>query len=211
MSLKKIFLKSILWLIIFHSFIAYSAVINQKKQETLQNGAQIFMNYCLGCHSLKYLRYQRLKEDLSFEPSAIYLIPQNSNQSILSALPSEDAIRWFGEVPPDLSLIVKKNGSTWLHRYLTGFYFDPRQPFHTNNRVIPQVKMPDILSSVLSSYDKDRQILFLKQLCDFLDYAAEPSQLQRKSMAAPVIVFLLIMTVLVFVLYRLLGRNQYKK
>src|ERR1700756_2673404 len=75
---------------------------------SLQRGARNFMNYCQGCHSLKYLRYQRMATDLKI-PTAVLesnLVPPGANRLdyIATPMPSTDALNWFGKVPPDLSL-----------------------------------------------------------------------------------------------------------
>ena len=81
---------------------------------SLQRGAQLFMNYCAGCHSLKYLRYSRMAEDLGLTEDEVMnnlnLTGAKFGEHIVSSMPAEQASRWFGQVPPDLSLINKVLG-----------------------------------------------------------------------------------------------------
>lgn len=134
--------------------------INVQNKASLQRGAKLFMNYCSGCHSLKYLRYNRmavdlglmthdgqldeglLKNNLIFTQATIY-------DPIEVAIPPEDAKQWFGIVPPDLSLTARDRGALWLYTYLKSFYSDNLQAFGTNNLLFPEVAMPNILEPLI--------------------------------------------------------------
>lgn len=127
---------------------------------SLQRGAKIFMNYCSGCHSLKYLRYNRMAHDLGlttfdgeidtdllvnnlvFTRAPIY-------DPIRISMPPEDAQQWFGKIPPDLSLAARERGASWLFTYLKGFYADKSRPFGANNILIPGVAMPNVLEPLI--------------------------------------------------------------
>jgi ubiquinol-cytochrome c reductase cytochrome c1 subunit len=116
---------------------------------SLQRGAQLFMNYCSGCHSLKYLRYSRMAEDLGLTEEEVM---QNLNftgakfgEQILTAMPAEGAAQWFGVVPPDLSLVSRVRGGDWIFSYLKSFYIDDERPVGWNNTVFPNASMPNVL------------------------------------------------------------------
>lgn len=126
----------------------------------LQRGAKLFMNYCSGCHSLKYLRYNHMAEGLGLiGPNGrvdeellknnLIFTQATVNEPIRIALPLDDAKQWFGVVPPDLSLVAREKGSDWLFAYLSSFYRDDSRPFGTNNLLVPGVAMPNILGPVL--------------------------------------------------------------
>jgi ubiquinol-cytochrome c reductase cytochrome c1 subunit len=118
-------------------------------QASLQRGAQLFMNYCSGCHSLKYLRYSRLAADLGLSEEEVM---QNLNftggkigDHIENAMPHDAAGKWFGKAPPDLSLIARVRGTDWIYTYLRSFYLDSTRPLGWNNTLFPNASMPNPL------------------------------------------------------------------
>jgi ubiquinol-cytochrome c reductase cytochrome c1 subunit len=119
---------------------------------SLQRGLRDFAGYCRGCHSLKYLRYSRMAEDLQITPDQLnkYLLPVGVSASdyVTSPMPSEDAQTWFGKVPPDLSLIARSRTTDYLFRFLTTFYSDPSRPTGANNLQLASVAMPHVLSTL---------------------------------------------------------------
>lgn len=134
-----------------------SIKVDTTNQASLQRGARLFMNYCSGCHSLKYMRYNRMAKDLglvTFDGAIDKPLLQNNlifTQSkpfdpIQISLPDVDARQWFGKVPPDLSLKARERGSNWIYTYLKSFYTDKKRPFGTNNSLYPDVAMPDALA-----------------------------------------------------------------
>ena len=134
--------------------------IDLADKEGLQRGAKLFMNYCSGCHSLRYMRYNRMAMDLgltTFDGQLDDELLQNNlifthatvHDPITISMPPGDARQWFGVVPPDLSLVARKRGEKWLYTYLNSFYEDKSRPFGTNNLLIPNVAMPDVLSPLV--------------------------------------------------------------
>jgi ubiquinol-cytochrome c reductase cytochrome c1 subunit len=116
---------------------------------SLQRGAQLYFNYCIGCHSLQFMRYSRIGEDLKLSEDQVM---QNLNftgakygETIHSSMPAEDAARWFGKAPPDLSLEARAKGPDWIYNYLKSFYVDPARPVGWNNTVFPGASMPNVL------------------------------------------------------------------
>ena len=99
---------------------------------SLQHGAKLFMNYCLGCHSLEHQRHVRTAEDLGI-PTDLYqasLLPAGADMGshITNAMPAAGAKNWFGAQPPDLSMVTRVRGTDWVYSYLKGFYLDPSRP-----------------------------------------------------------------------------------
>ena len=125
------------------------AQIDVSDKASLQSGAKLFMNYCAGCHSTQYQRYNRVAADLG--------IPEDVMQANLNftgvavgdlmtnAIPEKDAATWFGAPPPDLTLVARVRGTNWLYSYLRGFYIDEERPFGVNNLIFPAVGMPHVL------------------------------------------------------------------
>ena len=121
----------------------------------LQNGSKLFMNYCLGCHSISQVRYGRLK-DLGLKKDQIknnLVLNNNSTLAspILASMKKADSKEWFGKAPPDLSLTARSRssgagtGADWIYTYLRSYYKDPNQPTGWNNLVYPGVGMPHVL------------------------------------------------------------------
>lgn len=206
-----------------------SIQLDPHNKASLQRGAALFMNYCSGCHSLKYLRYDKMAHDLGIKTPALLknnliFTQAEVGDFILTALPPEDAQQWFGLVPPDLSLITRQRGLLWLYGYLRGFYKDTKRPFGVNNILVPNVAMPDVLESLRSS---SRLKIHIKQsstsfannqngalaaddfeqviadLLHFLSYAAEPHQLERRQLAPWVTLFLILLLIPVYLLQKL--------
>jgi ubiquinol-cytochrome c reductase cytochrome c1 subunit len=119
--------------------------------ESLQRGARNFMNYCSGCHSLKYLRYNRMAKDLKIPESELHNLMFNTSKpfdTINASMAGADAEKWFGKQPPDLSLIARARSPDYLYAFLKGFYVDKTRIWGVNNLVLPGAAMPAVLSSL---------------------------------------------------------------
>jgi ubiquinol-cytochrome c reductase cytochrome c1 subunit len=116
---------------------------------SLQNGAKYYVNYCLGCHSAKYVRYNRLAADLQLSEEQLVenlmFTGEQPFDTMDIAMRSEDAVRWFTVAPPDLSLIARSRGTDYLYTYLRSFYAAPGRPTGTDNLVLPGTAMPHVL------------------------------------------------------------------
>src|SRR6202161_447977 len=119
--------------------------------DSLQRGARNFMNYCSGCHSLKYLRYNRMAQDLNITEKELaenlMFTSSKAFDTINSAMP-KDSEAWFGKQPPDLSLIARARGTDYLYSYMKGFYVDKTRPWGVNNLYLPSSAMPDVLADL---------------------------------------------------------------
>lgn len=192
--------------------------------ETLRRGAKLFAHRCLGCHNLKYLRYNRVAEDLGMtkrEVQWMLMTPAGAeyNKGMISNLDHEDAASWFGTAPPDLTLEARYRGERWIYTYLKSFYLDPDRPLGWNNHLFNNVAMPNILAPLggvndaqgntiekgaMSPQQFDRAA---QDLTAWLQYASDPSILQRRSMGPWVIGFLVIFTLLAYLLKRAYWRD----
>lgn len=125
------------------------APVDLTDKASLQRGAKIFMNYCLGCHSMQYQRYQRTFSDLGIpdELGQEYLqfTGEKVTDYISRSMPEDNAATWFGAAPPDLTLVNRVRGSDWIYTYLRSFYVDESRPFGVNNAVFKDVGMPHVL------------------------------------------------------------------
>ena len=198
---------------------------------SLQRGARNFMNYCSGCHSLTYLRYNRMAADLKIPESELPNLMFTSDKvfdTINSAMP-KDAEGWYGRQPPDLSLMCRERGVDYCYSFLKGFYVDKTRPWGVNNLYLPGAAMPHVLASlqglqkpVFKNEPDDRgsarMVLvgvesmtpgalkpeeydqFVRDIANFLDYAAEPIKAKRESMGVFVMLFLLVFFVFAYLL-----------
>ncbi|HVJ29825.1 MAG TPA: cytochrome c1, partial [Gammaproteobacteria bacterium] len=116
---------------------------------SLQRGARYFVNYCLGCHSAKYVRYNRLGEDLQLSNQQLMdnlmFTGERPFDTMSIAMKPEDSKRWFSISPPDLSLIARSRGTDYIYTYLHSFYVDPERATGVNNVVLPNTSMPHVL------------------------------------------------------------------
>jgi len=125
------------------------ANIDPTNKESLQRGARTFVNYCMGCHSAKYQRYNRLARDLHISEDEVLHNLMFTGEKIGDhmdiSMQRSDAKNWFGAAPPDLTLVARVRGVNWLYTYLRSFYRDDSRPFGVNNQVFHNVGMPNVL------------------------------------------------------------------
>lgn len=125
------------------------APIDLTDKASLQNGAKIFQNYCLGCHQMQYQRYARTFRDLDIPEEVgmanLMFTGEKVGDHITNNMATKDAEKWFGAAPPDLTNVARVRGPDWLYTYLRSFYADPSRPFGVNNAVFPMVGMPHVL------------------------------------------------------------------
>jgi len=206
------------------------AGVNIRDIAALQRGAKVFVNYCLSCHSANYMRYNRLSEDLGLSEEVVLnnlIFPDVKIGDTMSiAMQADDAERWFGKSPPDLSVRGRSRGADWLYAYLRSFYQDASG--HWNNRVLPNASMPHVLwqlqgiqTPVFADPDEnqsgvieiDHLVLttpgiltpeeydgIVLDLVTFLDYMGEPAKLKRKNIGVWVMLFLVVFAFLAYLL-----------
>jgi ubiquinol-cytochrome c reductase cytochrome c1 subunit len=120
----------------------------------LQNGAKLFVNYCLNCHSAAYMRFNRLR-DIGLSEQQIkdnlLFVTDKVGDNMKSPIDPKEAKEWFGAVPPDLTLVARSRaghggtGADYLYTYMRSFYRDPSRPTGWNNLMFPNVGMPHVL------------------------------------------------------------------
>jgi len=121
---------------------------------SLQRGARLFVNYCLTCHSAKYMRFNRMGVDLGISDE---LLKQNMmfasdkvGGTMTVAMRAAQGEKWFGKAPPDLSVVARSRGPDWIYTFLLSFYKDedPSRLFGVNNLMLPGAAMPAVLSEL---------------------------------------------------------------
>lgn len=125
------------------------ADIDLDNVSSLQRGARNFMNYCSGCHSAQYVRYNTIGRHLELSEEQLIdnlmFNAEKTFETIRSAMPAEAAARWYGTAPPDLSLMARARGADYIYNFLKGFYIDPDSPTGVDNVVLAGTSMPHVL------------------------------------------------------------------
>lgn len=206
---------------------------NLDNEASLQRGAKLFMNYCSGCHSLKYVRYKRFVTDLDIPPEIVkenlMFGDASLHDRIGLGLP-ERSSEWFGKAPPDLSLVARSRGPSWIYSFLRTFYLDASRPTGVNNLVMENTAMPFVLAP-LQGYQKriDSEhgnghgppLKLVKKgrmspreyeqavsdITNFLVYVGEPAKMVRYGLGIKVVAFLLFFTLIAWLLKREFWRD----
>lgn len=199
----------------------------------LQNGAKLFVNYCLNCHGASHLRYNKLMElgltEQQIKDSLMFTA-EKIGEPMRVAIRADEAKKWFGATPPDLTLVARArasedgSGPDWLYTYLRSFYRDEARPTGWNNVVFPNVGMPHILyelqgTQVLklekdgAGHETKKLELAIpgklsakdydKQIADlvgFIAWMGEPTADLRKKLGYGVLAFLAVLFVLAYAL-----------
>ena len=206
---------------------------NLNDRESIKRGANLFSRYCLSCHSASYMRYSRIAEDMGMTDEEVtkQLIRTGSKvgDTMTVTMDEEDAKRWFGNAPPDLSVVSRARGVDWLYTYLRSFYRDESRPWGVNNTVFKDVAMPHVLwelqglQEAVTEKVKDEEGLekevitgfklvekgeltpqqydaAVLDIVNFLAYLGEPSKLQRLTLGKWVLLFLAVFFVLIYLL-----------
>jgi ubiquinol-cytochrome c reductase cytochrome c1 subunit len=197
--------------------------------KSLQRGAKYFVNYCLGCHSAKYVRYSRLAQDLQLSEQQLdenlMFTGEQAFDLMEIAMRPDDAARWFTVAPPDLSLIARSRGTDYIYTYLRSFYVAPDRPAGVDNVVMPGTNMPHVLWQLQGTQravfhtDEHNAEVFegfetvtpgeldaeaydeaVRDIVNFLDYIGEPIKRQRQQLGIRVIGFLLVFLLIAFML-----------
>jgi len=192
---------------------------------SLQAGARTYVNYCLGCHGVQFVRYKGLTElgltEAQVKDNLMFGAKKVAEPMKASLNPKEGK-RWFGVAPPDLSVIARVRGPDWLYTYLRTFYRDPKTTTGWNNAVFPNVAMPHALWTLQGerALDKDRKWseiskgslstveydATVRDLVNFLVYIGEPAASSRKAIG---IIVLFVLGV-VFIFAYLLKKEFWK-
>ena len=198
--------------------------INLRDKASLQRGATLFSNYCLSCHSAAYSRYNRVGRDLGISDDNIkenlMFAGSKVGDLMKSTMPDQDAQKWFGVTPPDLSLIARSRDPDWLYTYMKSFYISEKSPSGWDNIVFEHVAMPNVLfelqgnqraiyethgdQKVFSHFEIEEGSglqtpeefdLTVTDLVNFLVYLGEPAVLKRYKIGVFVLFFLFILLI----------------
>ncbi|GAB4289526.1 MAG: cytochrome c1 [Thiohalomonadaceae bacterium] len=205
------------------------APVNLRDQASLQRGARMFVNYCLSCHSAQFMRFNRMGADLGISEEQLkanmMFGTDKVGDTMTIAMAAKDAKGWFGNPPPDLSVIARARGADWLYTYMRTFYIDEKKPMGVNNLVFPDVGMPHVLwelqgmqkpvyhtgedgHATISGFEMVKPGTMtpaeydaaVGDLVNFLVYMGEPVQLKRQELGVKVLTFLAFFFVLAYLL-----------
>ena len=178
--------------------------IDLRDRGSLQRGATTFANYCLSCHGVKYMRYNRMAEDLGISDQVLranFLQPSQKPSDVMDVTMSEDdAKRWFGTAPPDLSLTARSRSPEWIYTFLRSFRVDEQSITGWDNDLFADVAMPHVLYSVQENTTREDYDATVRDLTNFLVYVAEPVKLVRYNIGIWVLIFIGIFTVCAYFL-----------
>ena len=206
------------------------ADIDKRDTISIQRGAKVFVNYCLGCHSASYMRYNRLVDlGLSKQQIEDNLIFANAKigDTMQVAMSGEDGKTWFGVKPPDLSVVARSRGADWLYTYLRSFYRDDARTMGWNNVTVPNVAMPhalwklqgiqrlhtdeagdhgaahgELVLETPGTITVDAYDDLVRDLVNYLTYMGEPAGVKRVQIGIIVLLFLGLMAVPAWLLKR---------
>jgi|TARA_Y100000817_G_scaffold70086_1_gene53381 ubiquinol-cytochrome c reductase cytochrome c1 subunit len=185
--------------------------VKTSDSKSLQRGARNFFNYCSGCHTLQYMRYNQIAEDLRISEDQLIqnlIFTDSSPQDlVINNMLKEDGDRWFGKAPPDLTLVTRRKSPEYVYGLLNSFYPDDNSPTGVNNYVQEASSMPHVLWDLQERFTKEEYSRFLNDTVGFLVYAGEPIIEKRKSMGVWVIGFLLIFLIFSYALYKDIWRE----
>lgn len=173
--------------------------------EAAKRGAETVTSVCMGCHSLKYIKYRDLLK-LGFTPGEVDATrgEHDIDSPLLGALPADSAIQTFGKVPPDLSLmaLAREGGGRYIFSMVTGFYLDPAG--NVDNKVFHGIKMPDVLgfSGVTDAAQRADLERMVRDAVVFLKWAADPKAEERRTLGIYVLAYLAVLTTLMYFLKR---------
>lgn len=127
------------------------APVNTTDTASLQNGAKLFANYCLNCHSAAFMRFNRLKDigltDQQIKDNLLFTTDKIGD-TMKASIDPKQAKAWFGANPPDLTLVARSRsssagtGADYIYTLLRTYYRDPQKPTGWNNKTFPNIGMP---------------------------------------------------------------------
>ncbi len=179
-----------------------SANNNLRDQESLKRGAVLFSNYCMACHSLKYMRYNRVARDLGWSDAEVISDMAHGldtvTDNVMTRMQDGVALDVLGTKVPDLSLMARLKGDDYIYTFLRAYHQDDQGEW--NNKVLKGTAMPNVLEGIERHSTPEEYAEAARDITNFLAYAGEPSKLQRLDLGWKVIAFLLVLLLLLYLL-----------
>lgn len=217
-----------------------SANIDRDNINSLQRGAANFMNYCSGCHSAQYVRYNTIGRDLDLSEEMLIdnlmFNAEKTFETIQASMPANDAARWYGTAPPDLSLLARSKGVDHVYNFLKGFYVSDESPTGVDNLVLSGTSMPHVLwelqgyqaarfedhsnedGSITTTFEGFEQLTagkmdsedydnFVRDTVNFLAYIADPIRSDRRKIGVWVLMFLTFFYIVAYMLKKQIWKD----
>ena len=216
-----------------------SADIDPGNISSLQRGARNFMNYCSGCHSAQYVRFNTIGKylELSEEQLVDNLMfnAEKTFETIQASMPADDAARWYGTAPPDMSLMARAKGADYIYNFLKGFYLDADSPTGVDNTFLAGTSMPHVLWELqgfqraiyeehtvdgvtkhelvgfehvtTGSLDAEDFDDFVRDTVNFLSYISEPIRSERRKLGVWVLMYLIVFWVIAVMLKKQIWKD----
>ena len=179
-----------------------SANNNLRDQESLKRGAVLFSNYCMACHSLKYMRYNRVARDLGWSDAEVISDMAHGldtvTDNVMTRMQDGVALDVLGTKVPDLSLMARLRGDDYIYSFLRAYHQDDQGEW--NNKVLKGTAMPNVLEGIERHSTPEEYAEAARDITNFLAYAGEPSKLERLDLGWKVIAFLLVLLLLLYLL-----------
>jgi ubiquinol-cytochrome c reductase cytochrome c1 subunit len=203
---------------------------------SLQRGARNFMNYCAGCHSAKYVRFNSIADDLELTDELmiqnLMFNAEKTYETIQTNMSADDSARWFGRTPPDMSLIARAKTTDYIFNFLKAFHVDPDSPTGVDNQILPGTSMPHVLwelqgfqTGVFSEDENGVRVFehfetltsgsmspgefdsFVRDTVNFLEYISEPVRSTRRTLGVWVLIFLSIFLIVASLLKKQIWKD----
>ncbi len=203
---------------------------------SLQRGARNFMNYCAGCHSAKYVRFNSIADDLELTDELmiqnLMFNAEKTYETIQSNMSADDSARWFGRTPPDMSLMARARTTDYIYNYLKSFYVDPDSPTGVDNLILAGTSMPHVLWELqgfqtgVFGEDENGTLVFehfeplmsgsmspgefdsfVRDTVNFLEYISEPVRSTRRTLGVWVLIFLSIFLIVASLLKKQIWKD----
>ena len=202
-----------IWLYLVCAFVFADPVLDSPKfsylkQTQIESGAKAFAQTCYSCHSMQYMRTDRISLDAGIQPELA---------------PSWDSNSWNGHPPPDLSLMTAAKGVDFVYSYLRGYYRDENHGSGYENLILKGTQMPNPFAimqgdQVLISGKEDERLFqalrlerrgsmspqefndYVTSIVAYLNYASDPNEAYRKEIGFYVLGFLAVMILIMIAL-----------
>ncbi|GAB6034505.1 cytochrome c1 [Galenea microaerophila] len=183
-----------------------------RDKASLQRGAILFSEYCLSCHSLKYMRFNRIARDLGWTEKEVLqkmaFTQYKFYDDVIQRIPADVEHQVFGTVAPDLSLMARLKGTDYIYSFLLGFY--QKEKGQWDNQLLPGTAMPNVLLGLERHEKKAVVEQNVRDLANFLEYVSEPVKTQRWDLGWKVLLFLAFFFILTYLLKKEYWRDVKK-
>jgi len=172
-------------------------------KDSLQRGAVLFSNYCMACHSVKYMRYNRIARDIGWDDDTVVAKMSKGTARVVDNVETRMmpgvGQQVLGKTPPDLSLMARLRGTDYIYSFLRGFELDETTG-EWDNKLLQGTSMPHVLENMQRHFKPEDYVQSTRDIANFLEYVGEPAKLQRYDLCWKVLAFLFLLIILTYLL-----------